>query len=140
MVDDARTPDEEVQSEDPSMFTNRPRLTTWFLLAILAVGSFRAARFATANPGSRAVYNLAIDTDAYHALALALAATGDLHTIPATQPPGFIVLLASIYSVSATPTPLSSLFSADSSRRRHSLLRGPGGAGSARSRGCWRLR
>lgn len=69
------------------------------LAVVLLAGAVVAARFAVANPASRSVYNLDIDTAAYDALALELSQTRDVRAVPTSQPPGFVMLLALIYTV-----------------------------------------
>ena len=70
---------------------------TWCLA--LAVGVLTSVRFAAADPSSRSAYNLDIDASTYDELAVRLAVERDLHVIPTSQPPGFVLFLAGIYTV-----------------------------------------
>jgi 4-amino-4-deoxy-L-arabinose transferase-like glycosyltransferase len=69
------------------------------LALVLLAGALLSGRFAAAHASTRSVYNLDIDSAAYDGLAVELAATRNLRTIPTSQPPGFVVLLAGIYAV-----------------------------------------
>ena len=80
-----------------------PRSTAAILGVVLGIvlisGSVAAMRFASADPSARFVYNLDIDTSTYDSLARQLSSSWSLRMLPTTQPPGFVVLLATIYTV-----------------------------------------
>jgi 4-amino-4-deoxy-L-arabinose transferase-like glycosyltransferase len=69
------------------------------LAIVLVAGTAAAVKFAAADPSARHVYNLDIDTATYDSLARQLSQTWSPWELPTTQPPGFVVLLAAIYTI-----------------------------------------